>query len=106
MAPVPELVYAINASCSVPEKQKPRRKWPGLKYFIRNKLSDLYFCTCFFQLGSHFLGSSFVNAFFDGLRSTVNEVFCFLQSQTGHIFYDLDHVQFVGTSSFQNYVEG
>lgn len=69
------------------------------------RLLDFSFCTSFFQLSEESFSVSFADTFFNGLRCTVNEVFCFFQTEASQIFNDLNHVQFVGATVFQDNVE-
>lgn len=63
-------------------KKKPLQK--ERLYFLLNsvKLLHFYFSTSFFQLSNDFVGFSFRDTLFYWFWSTVNQVFCFFQSQT------------------------
>ena len=43
--------------------------------------------------------------FFDGVRSTVNEIFSFFQTEASMLFYSFNHCEFVSTSTFQYNIE-
>ena len=85
---------------------KSPAKRQGLSIEIRSiELSDFNVCTSFFQLSSDVFGSSLVNTFFYRLRSTVNQVLRFFQTQTSQVFYYFHYVQLASASAFQDNVE-
>src|SRR5688572_1998151 len=72
---------------------------------LLEELGDLYISTCFFQLICNFFSFCFRNTFFDVLGCTINQVFCFFQTETSQVFNDLHYVEFRSTTALQHYVE-
>ncbi len=69
------------------------------------ELSYFYVSACFFQLSGDIFSFSFRYTFFYRLRSSVNQLFGFFQTQTGQIFYDLNYVELGSATAFQDHVE-
>ena len=63
------------------------------------------FSSCFFELLLDVLSFSLGNAFLNIAWCAVNQFLSFLQAQASDSPYDLDDVDLVGTSGFQNYVK-
>ena len=53
----------------------------------------------------HLLGIVLGDGFLDGLGSAIDEVLCFLESETGEFTNDLDDVDLVGACSGENDIE-
>ncbi len=49
--------------------------------------------------------SSLIDAFFDRLRSLVNEVFRFFESQSGNVFYDFNDLELLSAAILEDHVE-
>ena len=64
-----------------------------------------YFSTTIFENFLQSLSGSFVNAFLDLGRSTINEVLSFLKSETGLLLNELHDSELSGTCALEYYVE-
>jgi hypothetical protein len=68
-------------------------------------LFNFNFSASFFQRFFQFFCVVFAHAFFQRSWSRFYQVFSFFQTQASSATYCFDYSNFVGTSSFQNYVE-
>ena len=59
----------------------------------------------FFEYFFQRFSVGFGQTFFDGVRSTVNEIFGFFQTETGVFFHSFNNCEFVGTRTFQYNIE-
>lgn len=77
------------------------------RYVLKNKqlLLNFNFSASLFELRFDLFSFFLRNTFLYGFRSTVDEVFRFLQTQTGNVLDSFYHLQFGLTSVYENHVE-
>ena len=57
---------------------------------------------CLFQLCLEFLGFGLGDLFLDLRGSSIHQLLCFLQSETGHLADDLDHIDLLVAGGFEH----
>ena len=72
---------------------------------MQEVLLELYLSAYLFEGFLQSLCSSFVNAFLNGSRSSVYDVFSLFQAETGLLFNGLNNLELVSTCALQYYIE-
>ena len=72
---------------------------------MQEVLLELYLSAYLFEGFLESLSGSFVNAFLNGSRSSVYDVFSLFQTKTGLLLNGLNNLELVSTCALENYVE-
>ena len=72
---------------------------------MQEVLLELYLSAYLFEGFLESLSGSFVNAFLNGRRSSVYDVFSLFQTKTGLLLNGLNNLELVSTCALENYVE-